>query len=189
MHRPVRILGLVAVVACFALAAGAADAPKPKAEYVGSNKCKTCHIKQHKAWAETGHAKAFTKLETMDAQAAAEMAAKIKVELAGAAHKTDACVTCHVTGFQAGGFPAADSTKNANLAAVGCEACHGPGSAHVALKPAERKTEAAKTTIKTTMTAEDCQKCHTADFTPKFDLDAMKAKGVHAVAAAAAPAK
>lgn len=48
-------------------------------KYVGNNKCKMCHSKQFKPWQESGHAKAFDKL---DAQAKAN----------------PQCNSCHITG-------------------------------------------------------------------------------------------
>jgi len=95
-------------------------------------------------------------------------------------------VTCHVTGYkQAGGYPAADSTKNASLAAVGCEACHGAGSKHMAVPMSDKEGRKKATS---TPTVETCKKCHTDAISPKFDF-AVMSKKVHPVAAAAAPAK
>jgi hypothetical protein len=120
-----------------------------------------CHIAQHKAWAETPHAKAFTNLKAADPAKAAEVATKMKVELTGTAAGTDACVTCHVTGFKlAGGYPAVDSVKTAAVAAVGCEACHGPGSLHVSAPMAEKKKFISKTS------ANMCIQCHTPPSPP-----------------------
>ena len=169
-----------------AYAADAAKAEIPKdtkvAEYVGSNKCKMCHLKQHKASLETDHfSKAWKSLVDADEKTTAEMAAKLKVEVKGPASKADACVGCHVTGFQlAGGYPAADEAKNAALQGVTCESCHGPGSVHVAAPMADKKK-----TINKAVTAKMCTQCHTPEMSPKFDFDEYKAKGVHKVAAAA----
>ena len=92
-----------------------------------------CHIKEYKSWAETKHAHALENLGAATADTVKAMAAILKVELTGAANKADACIDCHTTGFHlAGGYPAADSTQNANVAFVGCEGCHGPGSIHKA---------------------------------------------------------
>ena len=149
------------------------------AEYVGVNKCKTCHAKQHKAWAETPHAKAWAGLKNATAEKTAAMAAAFKVEIKGSPTTTEGCVTCHVTGFQlAGGYPQADSTKAAQLVNVTCESCHGPGSLHVSAPMATKKEFIAKATEKM------CRQCHTPAASPKFDFAEYSKRGVHAVAAA-----
>ena len=158
-------------------AAGTAKA----AEYVGSNKCKMCHLKQHKAWTETKHANAIASLKKIDDKAAADMAAKFKVELKGSAMQTAGCVSCHVTGYQlAGGYPAADSAKTAALTGVTCESCHGPGSLHVAAPLAEKK----KFTNRA-VTANMCTRCHTPVASPAFKFEEYVKRGGHVVPAAA----
>ena len=157
----------------------AADADKA-AEYVGANKCKMCHMKQHKAWLETKHANALIGLQKADPKVAADMAAKLKVEISGSPAKTDGCVSCHVTGFHlAGGYPAADSTKTAAVSNVTCESCHGPGSLHVAAPMAEKKKF-----INKAVTANLCTQCHTAATSPAFKFDEYVKRGVHQVAEA-----
>jgi hypothetical protein len=151
------------------------------AEYAGTNKCRICHMKQHKAWAETKHAKALINLKNADAKAAADVAAAIKVEIKGSPAQTEACVGCHVTGHQlAGGYPAADSVKTAGVSNVGCESCHGPGSKHIAASTAEKKKF-----ISRSVTANMCMQCHTVHTSPKFNFEEYKKRGVHQVAAAA----
>ena len=147
------------------------------AEYVGSNKCKMCHLREYRSWQATRHAGAFAALEKADTSVVAQMAAKLKVEVTGPASQEEACVQCHVTGFQlAGGFPAADSTKNAALMNVTCEACHGPGGKHVFAKAEDRKKM-----INRAVTAKLCTQCHTPEMSPKFKFDEYKKLGVHAV--------
>ena len=69
-------------------------------EYVGSEKCRICHLEIYKSWKSTRHAGAMSLLAPN--------------------HTTDsACVRCHITGVGRTGY-ASES--------VGCEACHGPGS-------------------------------------------------------------
>jgi hypothetical protein len=152
--------------------AGAAKA----AEYIGSGKCKMCHSAEAKAWAETPHAKALANLKAADEKKAAEVAAKMKIELKGSAASTDACVACHVTGFQlAGGYPAADSTKTAAVAMVECEACHGPGSLHVTAAMADKKKF-----INRAVTAAMCTQCHVSEMSPEFKFETWSPK-VHPV--------
>jgi len=146
-----------------------------QAEYVGSAKCKLCHIAQHKAWAESAHAKAFTNLESADAKAVAAVAEKMKVVLKVPAAKSADCVRCHVTGYQlAGGYPAVDAVKTGAVAGVGCESCHGPGSLHVAAPKAEKKKS-----IQKNVGVKMCTQCHTPTMTPQFSYDEMVKKGVH----------
>jgi hypothetical protein len=154
-------------------AAGTAKA----ADYVGVNKCRMCHIKQHKAWSVTPHAKAWATLQNPDSAKAAAVATALKVEIKGSPATTDECIRCHVTGFQlATGYPQADSTKAANLANVTCEACHGPGSLHVAAAMADKKKF-----INRGVTANLCAQCHTAATSPSFKF-AEYAPKVHPVA-------
>jgi type IV secretory pathway VirB2 component (pilin) len=156
--------------------APAAAAAVKAAEYVGNNKCKMCHMKQHKAWSATPHANAFSKLKAADAAAVTAMASKLKIEITGSAARTDACVKCHVTGFQlASGYPAADSVKTAALAAVSCESCHGPGSVHVTAPMADKKKF-----INNAVTAKMCMQCHTPEISPKFNFEEF-AKKIHPV--------
>lgn len=145
------------------------------AEYVGAAKCRMCHIKQHKAWAETPHAKAWAGLKNAEPKKVSELAAALKVEVKGSPHATDGCVRCHVTGFQlAGGFPQADSTKAAQVQNVTCEACHGPGSLHVKAPMAEKKKFIAKAGENM------CKQCHMPETSPKF-VFAEYSKKVHPV--------
>jgi hypothetical protein len=154
------------------------------AEYVGANKCRMCHMKEHKAWMVTGHPKAMELLKGAPDSTVAKFAARLKTEVTGPADKADACLTCHVTGFKLpGGYPAADSTKNANLAFMGCEGCHGPGSKHIAAPLADKKKF-----ISREVPEKLCVQCHTPAMSPKWDFADYKKRGVHIVPAAA-PAK
>jgi peroxiredoxin len=85
------------------------------AEYVGSNACQSCHQAEFKTWAASPHGHAIASLEKQ-----------------GEAANTE-CLVCHTTGFgKPGGFPSDAVVANQpDLARVGCESCHGPGSEHV----------------------------------------------------------
>lgn len=100
-------------IAIHSLAASAEDAPKPT--YIGSAKCKMCHITQHKAWAASKHAAAFTALKPEEM-------------------KKKECVACHVTGFAAKGAEFSFAEEG-----VGCEHCHGPGSLYGTKTMMEKK--------------------------------------------------
>jgi len=145
------------------------------AEYVGNGKCKSCHLKEYKSWQTLDHAKAMETLKSGDAAKLADMATKAGVKLDGPASDNAACIGCHSVGYLlAGGYPAADSTKNANLSAVGCEDCHGPGSKHVAAEKTVKKDF-----IYGKPSEAMCKQCHTATMSPKFDFATYKTKGVH----------
>ncbi len=91
------------------------EPPPDRAElrYAGSAACKRCHAPMYQQWEKTKHAKAW---DTM-----------VRTRQTG---NLD-CIPCHVTGFDRRGGPTSllglESFVN-----VGCESCHGPGSAHVA---------------------------------------------------------
>jgi hypothetical protein len=81
-------------------------APNP---YVGADACKACHAPYVAAWADTKHARAFGRLGAADREGGQ-------------------CVRCHVTGS-----PDTIAAEGAqpSLPGVQCEACHGPGRAHI----------------------------------------------------------
>lgn len=89
----------------------ASDAP-----FVGSKVCGSCHPAEHESWAAHPHGRALASLE------------------AKGQSDDPACLACHTTGYgEPGGFPPGGSpADHADLAAVGCESCHGPGGDHVA---------------------------------------------------------
>jgi hypothetical protein len=145
------------------------------ADYVGSARCRSCHLGEHQAWSDTRHGHALEHLAAADSAAVAAMAGRLGVTLKAPPTQTEACVVCHVTGFRlTGGFPAADSAANAALAVVGCESCHGPGSLHVSAPFSQKKN-----VIQRAVPASLCAQCHTAKTSPEFDYAAMVMKGAH----------
>jgi hypothetical protein len=103
-----------------------ANPPPPDAQYVGSKKCKLCHIKGgiYKRWEKMRHATNFATLKPEHYT--------MKDELTGRM-----CLDCHTTGYgEPSGFVSVEKTPH--LTSVGCESCHGPGSLHVAWN---KKTE------------------------------------------------
>ena len=185
-----RILAFVVMgVLATGIAARAADAPKaaaaPKNDYVGAKKCMPCHMKVYKAWAGVRHAHAFEGLKATTPERLKTMNELLKTAVKDHPETDAACVGCHVTGYkQPGGYPAADSLKNAALALVGCEMCHGPGSRHLAVPMSDKEGRRKSVLVPT---VETCKKCHTDAISPKFDF-AERSKKVHPIAAAA-PAK
>ncbi len=112
----------------------AQDAAAPAtATYLGADKCKMCHSKQHATWTKMKHFKAIEALTAEE-------------------QKNPECVKCHVTGYgEATGFESMEKTPN--LANVQCEACHGAGSLHMKAPMADKKK-----TINGK--GKDCRDCH-----------------------------
>ena len=126
--------------------ADANPAPAPQtvsqeSPYVGASTCMNCHAAQYAVWEKTGHAHAMATLERKSQQFDNE------------------CVRCHVVGFNKGGFQSLISTPQ--LANVQCEACHGPGRAHVAA-PAKG--------FGFMQTPTGCVQCHTLANSPDFNF-------------------
>ena len=112
----------------------AQDAPAPtEATYLGADKCKMCHAKQHATYMKMKHA---TAIEALSAEE----------------QKKPECVKCHVTGFgKTGGFESLEKTPK--MAGVQCEACHGAGSLHMKAPMADKKKTINGKGI-------DCRECH-----------------------------
>jgi len=79
--------------------------------YAGVEACTTCHDEAREVWNRTRHAHAYATLSSQFKE-----------------YNLD-CVSCHVTGYEKPG--GSTVTMNASLQNVQCEACHGPGQAHV----------------------------------------------------------
>jgi nitrate/TMAO reductase-like tetraheme cytochrome c subunit len=107
------------------------------ATYVPGGKCKICHIKVFKAHSETLHAMSFENLKDAGQETNAE------------------CLPCHTTGYgKPGGFTDVESTPE--LAGTTCQACHGPGGAHIekGLTKEQRKERIGKSP------QSSCVNCH-----------------------------
>jgi 2',3'-cyclic-nucleotide 2'-phosphodiesterase (5'-nucleotidase family) len=123
-------------------------------EYTGSESCKACHLPMYKQWAKSGHAKAW---ETM-----------VRTRQTG---NLD-CVPCHVTGFDRRGGPTSIMGLE-KFVNVGCESCHGPGSAHV--KNVKVAMDYGKL-----VPEQVCAECHRAQEDQKpFDFEARLPKVRH----------
>ncbi|MBI1825845.1 MAG: cytochrome c family protein [Planctomycetes bacterium] len=186
--------GDLTVVATTA-AASAALGPAGDAEYVGSSKCKKCHLAEHKTWEKTPHAKA---METLKPGGAKEAKEKAKLDPQKDYTKDATCVACHTVGFgKPGGYqmPAdAEAAKKMEaMENVGCEMCHGPGSKYIVIHEdimkSKRKYKDDELVAAGQNTKPDkavCVTCHNEkspsfDKSVAFDFDKMKAKGVHDV--------
>ncbi len=113
-------------------------APAVTRTYLSGAACSTCHEQEHAVWAASRHAHAFRTL--IDA---------------GQEYNPE-CVSCHVTGFNTGGFVNARQTPD--LANVQCEACHGGAAGHPE-SPERVYGDAPPRT---------CFVCHTKENSPDF---------------------
>ncbi|MFN7965168.1 MAG: multiheme c-type cytochrome [Acidobacteriota bacterium] len=118
-------------------------------EFVGVGACTACHAPVIGQWTKSKHALAWKTLEQAE----------------GGEPKQLQCFGCHSVGFgQPSGFRNARETPH--LSSVGCESCHGPGSAH--------RSNPEATYGKTTMST--CTACHTAETDPDFNYyEALRA--------------
>jgi hypothetical protein len=126
-----------------------ADAKPATVAYVGSAACARCHEPATAFWRATRHARALASLE--------------------AAHRarSPACVGCHVTGWAQPGGTEDVAVATTRLRDVGCESCHGPGSAHA-------ETPNIPGRITRQVPASVCLGCHTPDQTQNgFDYAAF----------------
>ncbi len=120
-------------------------APAPGGpSYVGTELCRACHAPAFAIWQASKHARAHDAL----------------VEKGKNNHLD--CVACHVTAWKVpGGICRLDAVEGKT--SVGCEMCHGPGSAHVSLP--------VKTTIVRPSSAATCVGCHDRENSPHFDFE------------------
>ena len=98
-----------------------------KFKYTGANACKACHLtpkqgEAFKIWQGSAHAKAFATLGT---PAAKEIAQKKGI---ADPQKDAGCLKCHDTAAGVAAAQLATTFKPGE--GVGCEVCHGPGSAY-----------------------------------------------------------
>ncbi len=110
------------------------QSPQTPATYVGADTCKECHADHYTPWSKTKHARA------LDALSVAEKGG-------------DQCIKCHVTGSPE--MIAAEGSTPAHPN-VQCEACHGPGRAHVDAARAGNVKQARTMEIE----EKTCTRCH-----------------------------
>ena len=110
--------------------------PEPHGlKFLGSKACEPCHKYSYGLWSTKPHANAMASLVKVGSQYDPE------------------CVVCHVVAMKyEGGYVNEEQTPRLNH--VGCENCHGPGSAHVS-DPSSVKTVGDATAV--------CKTCHTPE--------------------------
>ena len=166
-------------------------------EYVGSKKCKKCHSKVFKSWEKTKHGQTF---EVLKPDQGKEAKVKAKLDPAKDYTQDASCLACHATGYgKPGGYaiPEGDPVENKKafkaaqaLEGVGCESCHGPGSAYLEvfdeIKKSKRmyKLDELHAVGLTKVEEALCTSCHndkspTMDPAKPFDFAKQKDEGIH----------
>jgi len=100
----------------------------PGAAYVRPDTCRICHDKpatgdQWGIWKKSKHAQAYDTLRSPQAQ---DIASKAGIKML--AYEAPQCVRCHVTAYDSKTKSVPPEIQLTD--AVGCQACHGPGSLH-----------------------------------------------------------
>ena len=155
-------------------------------EYVGSQQCRKCHIREFRSWEQTKMANVFDLLKP-GVRSEQKVAAGLDPDKD---YTKDAeCLPCHTVGYgKPGGF--VDLDKTPNHAGVGCEACHGPGGTYLkdgymTLQNNQyKKEELVAVGLVDTVSAAQCTTCHNEDspFVEEsfvFDFAANKELGTH----------
>jgi len=143
------------------LATGTASA-EPR--YVGNKACAGCHIIETQDWQRSSHGKAMDLL-TPGKRSKAKHNSGLKPY--DDYRKDEYCWKCHTTGFKnESGFENMYSTPE--LAGIGCESCHGPGSDYIEIhkkKLLEFKRFETRAAGQTYASKGDkvCEKCHNTD--------------------------
>lgn len=147
--------------------------------FVGSESCQECHTEEYDIWLDGvdgdggPHAEATASLEQNPNDD------RVWVQR----HFDPECISCHATGWNAQNFypyksGLLDIKKQTHLHANGCENCHGPGSAHVAMEKnaargnvnQELRKKLANEMVLTLADARAnaCKECHDLDNSPDF---------------------
>ncbi|MBD3170825.1 MAG: cytochrome C554 [candidate division Zixibacteria bacterium] len=166
------VIGIVCVLAMPVVNAS------PK--YVGVSKCKMCHKMEkygnsYGVWENSLHAKAF---ETLGTEKAKENGKKHGID---DPQKSEKCLKCHVTGYDAPADAKAESYSMEE--GVTCEACHGPGSDYKSMKIMKDR-EAAIANGLIVGDKETCLNCHIPegnDFYVEFDYEKFYEKIKHEI--------
>lgn len=154
-----RLIFLIPLAVTFVFAS-ASFAQQKSFTFEGSASCKKCHFTKKsgaafKVWEGTKHAKAFETLASEKALAIAKEKGIADPQKAGE------CLQCHVTAH--GVDKKLLGAKFSMTEGVGCEACHGAGSAYsdkeVKEAIAAGKTDPASVGLHKPTEA-DCKKCH-----------------------------
>ena len=154
------------------------EAPK----YVGSEACKSCHLKEYKSWRNT---KLATAIEVLKPGAAGEIKKKTGIDPLKDYTGSGKCLKCHTTGYgEKGGFKSLSETPH--LGGIGCESCHGPGEKYSEIMEKKGRIYEREELVKAGLILDlkaVCLKCHNED-SPVIGKDYKfvhkeRFKGVH----------
>ncbi|MCA9040750.1 MAG: hypothetical protein KDA65_10415 [Planctomycetaceae bacterium] len=156
-------------------------------QFVGAQKCVSCHSKAFQIWKNTKHAHAYETLQKGREGQEHEWIPRVN---------DPECLSCHVVGWESqeyirfeSGF--VDETTTPDLKGQQCENCHGPASQHVKMEAqwlVDRESvekavvDAARKELHLDVkTAEKqvCAKCHDHENSPKFKFDEYWEKVKH----------
>jgi cytochrome c peroxidase len=136
-------------------------------QYVGAEKCKTCHGKelmgdQFSVWLEDPHHRAFETLKSEESARIAQQRGLTKPP-----HEADECLPCHVTAYGVPPLRIAHELDPAD--GVQCESCHGPGREYRKKKiMSDREQALAKGLWDVGQDPSICTGCHNPE-SPTFD--------------------
>jgi hypothetical protein len=140
-------------------------------QFVGSDACIDCHDGDYAIWEKTSHGHALDSLVHPGERSEVPR------------HFDPECISCHVVGWNPqkhfpyiSGYLGVDETPLMHN--VGCEACHGPGSAHVAAEngdgnPAKELIDQYRVEVRLRLedAEKKCQECHDYDNSPDFHAE------------------
>ena len=148
---------------------GLLPVPHPSGNsFVGADACRDCHATQYDIWADTGHARALASLVYPDERSEIPR------------HFDPECLSCHVVGWDpqnhfpfTSGYLGLEETPLMHN--VGCESCHGPGSAHAdaeVLSGDEQLLQELRSEMRISpdQAERKCLQCHDLDYSPGFHL-------------------
>lgn len=123
--------------------------PEGEPRYVGSAACASCHAAAYAWWERHPHGRAYATLQQRHREFHLE------------------CVGCHVTGYERPGGSTVTHNLDGALVNVGCEVCHGPGSAHVAAPSTAN--------IRRDPSERVCVQCHNEEHSDLFSYEGYRA--------------
>ena len=157
LRVPLAFVAALAFAACTEDNTSTPPAPTLDETFVGYSNpdtrqttCGNCHIEKQVAWQATKHASAWNNLQA-------------------SGHAASSCNACHTTNGTSNqapdttGFFAVDTTAQKFYYDVQCEACHGPGAAHIS---GPESTKPIATIVADTGLTTGCGTCHSGEHNP-----------------------